>query len=740
MMHAARDRRGHGRGQRGVVSLPEILAAISVLVAGIAIVTTLVVQANNVSRNNTVSTQTQAELLDAVSRVTRDIAFSDPILSAPSGVELWTQTMQGGDCIRTRYFVGPAQTDPAVDALKSNTWTATGIGCADAPVPAATDAGDGPVTDLVTGLNLQPGDRIFTYYDVNDVELATPVTDVEAINRVGITLSAAVEERPNGLELTTSVTPRSGFQEITGPTGGTRPDAPTGLSSSGCTNGTVTLTWPPVAGATGYTVMRDGVSQQPVLIGGTATTFTQGGLGEGRDYVYRVISSNASGLSDFSAPITVTCLPGVPTLSGVTINASGDGAINDNRLTWTRPANQVLTGYNLYRNGVPVTTVNNAAILTYTDLNRPWGEIATYTVRAFNSRGQGDPSNAVDLQIRPAAPVVTGSTTDGWNHLSWAAVPTANCYNVYRDGTLYTNLGNTTSFSDGSPGWGSTHTYAIAACSDQGEGPRSNTVTLNQASGPFDIVAGDARQDVRYTDKNGAIYANEVGGARVGWTWSSGAVRYDVIMDGWNRFNVGNVNWSSWDYNTWTPGATVSYQIVAIAPNGLERVSAPKTVLVPPTPPANIHTSTWCKYDVRNIGWKYGMDVWTGPSRGYMDWVHLIDIRARSNGSDPNVSGWAYYYAARDYYVAPAYTWQTFAWGGLPDPSAANSLSNVQYEGGGMLIEALKNGSANFGNNWSARIERTAIKQATGAVACTTGNTDWSYNGNAGLIMNWDWF
>ncbi|MDJ0383816.1 glycoside hydrolase family 18 protein [Streptomyces sp. G-G2] len=92
------------------------------------------------------------------------------------------------------------------------------------------------------------------------------------------------------------------------------PAAPTGLSASGATASSLTLSWSAVAGATGYTLYRDGAA--PLAVGGTSATVT--GLAASTAYSFQVAASNAAGESPrgpaLSASTTGTGNPGTPGL------------------------------------------------------------------------------------------------------------------------------------------------------------------------------------------------------------------------------------------------------------------------------------------------------------------------------------------------------------------------------------------------------------------------------------------
>ncbi|MEU0248899.1 glycoside hydrolase family 18 protein [Streptomyces sp. NPDC006235] len=96
---------------------------------------------------------------------------------------------------------------------------------------------------------------------------------------------------------------------VFGPDGGggtdpgpTVPSAPGGLSVSGTTSSSVSLAWNAVAGATGYTVYRDGTKVTAVT--GTSATVT--GLAASTSYSFQVTATNAAGESAKSAAVTGT--------------------------------------------------------------------------------------------------------------------------------------------------------------------------------------------------------------------------------------------------------------------------------------------------------------------------------------------------------------------------------------------------------------------------------------------------
>ncbi|MFH8766120.1 chitinase [Streptomyces althioticus] len=95
---------------------------------------------------------------------------------------------------------------------------------------------------------------------------------------------------------------------VLGPDGGgggdpepTVPATPGGLTVSGTTATSATLTWNAVSGATGYTVYRDGARATAVT--GTSATVT--GLSAATSYSFQVAATNAAGESARSAAVSV---------------------------------------------------------------------------------------------------------------------------------------------------------------------------------------------------------------------------------------------------------------------------------------------------------------------------------------------------------------------------------------------------------------------------------------------------
>jgi cellulose 1,4-beta-cellobiosidase len=160
----------------------------------------------------------------------------------------------------------------------------------------------------------------------------------------------------------------------------TPPSAPTSLSVTGTTSGSVSLSWAASTddtGVTGYDVYRNGS-----LVGTSAvTSFTDAGLSASTSYTYTVKAYDAAGnLSAASNSVAATTSSGGGTggsgctaayhvdndwgsgfTATVTVADSGSAAIAGWKVTWTYGGNQQVTNYwsaTLTQSGTSVTAAN----------------------------------------------------------------------------------------------------------------------------------------------------------------------------------------------------------------------------------------------------------------------------------------------------------------------------------------------------------------------------------------------
>ncbi|MFE5502598.1 fibronectin type III domain-containing protein [Amycolatopsis japonica] len=219
------------------------------------------------------------------------------------------------------------------------------------------------------------------------------------------------------------------------------PDVVTDLSASPG-NGQATLSWTPVADATGYYVYRKNVTagetaftQLPWPVSGPSWVAEL--LAPGETYQFQIQAANDAlrgGLSNVASVTVTGTTPGAVT----NLSASaGDGRVT---LSWTQVPDA--TGYYVYRKNV------SAGETGFTQL--PWpvsgptwaAELLTpggtyqFQVQAVNGRLRSGLSNVASATVTGAVPasvsdLEAGASGEGEATLSWSRVPNATGYYVY---------------------------------------------------------------------------------------------------------------------------------------------------------------------------------------------------------------------------------------------------------------------------------------------------------------------
>ncbi len=198
--------------------------------------------------------------------------------------------------------------------------------------------------------------------------------------------------------------------EVTGGTGGgddkTPPSTPTGLTVTGTTTTTASLSWTASTdnvGVTGYDIYRG-----TTLAGtSTTTTFTDTGLTANTSYTYTVKARDAAqNVSPASNQVTATTKDGgsgddktPPTApTGLTVTGTTTTTAS---LSWTASTDNVgVTGYDIYRG---TTLAGTSTTTTFTDTGLTANTSYTYTVKARDAA----------QNVSPASNQVTATTKDG---------------------------------------------------------------------------------------------------------------------------------------------------------------------------------------------------------------------------------------------------------------------------------------------------------------------------------------
>jgi autotransporter-associated beta strand protein len=305
-------------------------------------------------------------------------------------------------------------------AVQSNgtvqlTWTATG-GAASYKVKRATVSG-GPYTTVaanVTG----------TAYSDQSATLGTVLYYI-------VTASNSAGESAGSAQV--SLQPLAAPPSLTATAG----------------NGSVSLSWSAVAGATGYNVKRATVSGGPYAtlqagVAGTSATDDTTTNGTTYHYVVTAILSGSESAPSAQAsgtPAAVLTAPG-----GLTASPLNSAA----RLTWNAVAGA--TSYKVKRatvSGGPYTVVASGLLSTlHTDVSLTNGSTYHYVVSVVNPGGES--ANSAQVSVVPAVPPTnfTNNTAGNWNTVTWQPNPPGKPISDFTTVIQFTNSSAISSTND----------------------------------------------------------------------------------------------------------------------------------------------------------------------------------------------------------------------------------------------------------------------------------------------------
>ena len=201
---------------------------------------------------------------------------------------------------------------------------------------------------------------------------------------------------------------RSYFTRADTPAAPVPPSAPTGLTTSGVTHESVTLTWddPDDDSITGYRILRRerdaGTELQAIIedTGLAANTYTDDTVKPETAYEYRVKAINNDGVSEQSNPAPADT-PTEPTPPAAPANLAANPSHNRVTLIWDDPEDDTITGYRVLRgpdDNTLETIVENtdSAETQYVDESVELETTYAYGVRAINGVGAGEQSDVVE--------------------------------------------------------------------------------------------------------------------------------------------------------------------------------------------------------------------------------------------------------------------------------------------------------------------------------------------------------
>ena len=350
------------------------------------------------------------------------------------------------------------------------------------------------------------------------------------------------------------------------------PAAPTGLASSGVTATDATITWAPSSGATGYSVLRDGVA-----VGTTSTaTFSATGLTAGTTYSFTVAATNTGGTSAASSALAVTTLPNAP--AAPTGLASSGVTASGVTVSWSAVSGA--TSYQVFRGSTLIASPTGTSV---TDSGLAASTAYSYTVKAVNTGGTSTASPALAVTTSAATPTTpdapTGLAASGLTAttvtLTWNAVAGAASYDVYYNGS-WINWSTTPSITLTGLVAGSTHSFQVLTkVSASVYSARSTALAVTMPSTVTVPAAptGLASSSVSMTS------------ATISWTAVSGATGYQVYR---GSTLVGSPSAATYGDSGLTASTAYSYTVKATNSAGASPASAALAV----TTAASAPTST----------------------------------------------------------------------------------------------------------------------------------------------------
>lgn len=362
----------------------------------------------------------------------------------------------------------------------------------DAPSDLSFSIGDGQVTLDWSAPDFNGGSPIDYYIIYKDG------VDVKHSSSIPVTLTGLT----NGVAYSFKIAAHNAIG--TGPateavmvTTHTVPGAPTGLLATPG-NSNVALSWSAPSNDGGgsidyYIIYTNGVDT--VHVAGTSVVMMS--LNNGVSYSFAVCAHNAAGSGPLSP--TVNAIP--RTYPGAPIGLSAVFGDSRATLSWTEPSSDGGSGisyYAVYQDGVDVKHVAGTSTSIDGLTN---GQSYSFYVRAYNTVGEGQESNVVQVTPMAFLPAIIGlsfiSDTDSVT-LTWVELAEADSYNIYygTSSSSLTLIGDSINhqFTCGNLDSGRTYYFSVSGVSGIQEGTLSAplwTTTLTYMTGSIVNMDGE---------------------------------------------------------------------------------------------------------------------------------------------------------------------------------------------------------------------------------------------------------
>lgn len=249
------------------------------------------------------------------------------------------------------------------------------------------------------------------------------------------------------------------------------------------TTGSISFSWTPIQGSTGYKVYRGTAPGQesatPIAAGITQTQFKDTSVINGTRYYYKV--SSLFGAKEGQKSVEISGLPlDAPALAPPVLQANGIA------LSWSSVKSAA--GYNVYRGvyGGPITYLTSTTGLAITDTTVKNQTKYNYFVTATGPRVREESNRSIGwiiLATGPKAPAsLTATPFSGSVQLAWPSSVNATLYNIMRATNVagpYSIIAKapTLRYTDSDVRNGVTYYYEVAGIDAIGPGPASAPVS-----------------------------------------------------------------------------------------------------------------------------------------------------------------------------------------------------------------------------------------------------------------------
>jgi len=317
------------------------------------------------------------------------------------------------------------------------------------------------------------------------------------------------------------------------------PAAPSGITKRS-TDDSVTFSWSPVSGATGYDLMFNGETYSQ-----TAPEKTFTGLEPNKPYSFKVRAKNAYGAGAYSPEHTVTTAPKAPA------NITSKNSDTEVELEWDAVSGA--TGYELDFDGKTSNETGTKKKITGLNPNTKY----PYKVRSKNGDGASGYSPTKTAHTAPKSPSgLKASTDEDSADLSWDPSDGADEYEVDVDGKKHSASGNSHKVGGLSPN--TDHDVSVRAKNAGGSSkPSPSKKVRTTPKAPSSPHASAGKNKVK-----------------ISWPPVDGAESYDVLFDGTPH----RTTEPSKDIEGLEPGTEHTYAVRCNNADGSSRYGTPQKI------------------------------------------------------------------------------------------------------------------------------------------------------------------